>query len=259
MTESDWLHATDPQPMLAFLGGGGKASKRKLRLFAVACCRLLLRKVRAHFWAECAVGVSERFADGAASVAELEEANGPPPADWQARIGSEPGDVQPGTLVVVRGSNGTATHACRNAAVSEFGPEVADCCALNAAWAVAQHEAVPPDDNALSPAFNARLACEQAVQCHRLRDIFGPLPFRRLTSIDLDWLAWNGGLVRRLAEAVYKERSLPDGTLDTARLAILADALEDAGCTDAELLAHLRGPGEHVRGCWAVDLVLGLS
>jgi hypothetical protein len=41
------------------------------------------------------------------------------------------------------------------------------------------------------------------------------------------------------------------------RLPILADALEDAGCDSAKVLAHLRGEGPHVRGCWAVDLILG--
>jgi hypothetical protein len=60
-----------------------------------------------------------------------------------------------------------------------------------------------------------------------------------------------------LAQAAYEQRELPAGTLDMARLAVLADALEDAGCTDADLLSHLRGPGPHVRGCWAVDLILG--
>jgi hypothetical protein len=45
--------------------------------------------------------------------------------------------------------------------------------------------------------------------------------------------------------------------LDTVRLAVLADALEEAGCADPDLLGHLRGPGPHVRGCWAVDLLLG--
>ncbi len=44
---------------------------------------------------------------------------------------------------------------------------------------------------------------------------------------------------------------------DFSRLPLLADALEDAGCTDAELLGHLRGLGVHVRGCWAVDLLTG--
>jgi hypothetical protein len=40
-------------------------------------------------------------------------------------------------------------------------------------------------------------------------------------------------------------------------LPVLADALEEAGCSEAELLGHLRGLGPHVRGCWAVDLLLG--
>jgi len=40
-------------------------------------------------------------------------------------------------------------------------------------------------------------------------------------------------------------------------LPVLADALEEAGCTDADLLGHLRGPGPHVRGCWVLDLLLG--
>jgi hypothetical protein len=49
--------------------------------------------------------------------------------------------------------------------------------------------------------------------------------------------------------------SIRAGAFD--RLPILADALEDAGCTNADILNHCRQPGEHVRGCWAVDLVLG--
>jgi hypothetical protein len=63
--------------------------------------------------------------------------------------------------------------------------------------------------------------------------------------------------VPQLALAAYEERRLPKGTLDPARLAVLADALEDAICSDADLLGHLRGPVPHVRGCWAVDLSLG--
>jgi hypothetical protein len=49
---------------------------------------------------------------------------------------------------------------------------------------------------------------------------------------------------------------MPSGELDKGRLPILADALEDAGCTNADILDHLRGPGPHVRGCWPVDLIL---
>ena len=70
-------------------------------------------------------------------------------------------------------------------------------------------------------------------------------------------LAWNDGTVRRLAQAIYEERPLPGGPLDAARLAILADALEEAGCRSEDILDHFRGPGPHVRGCWVVDLLLG--
>jgi hypothetical protein len=63
--------------------------------------------------------------------------------------------------------------------------------------------------------------------------------------------------VLKLAQAAYDDRLLPSGLLDNTRLAVLADALEEAGCGDAEILAHCRGGGEHVRGCWPVDLVLG--
>jgi hypothetical protein len=65
--------------------------------------------------------------------------------------------------------------------------------------------------------------------------------------------------IPKLAQAIYDDRDLPSGHLDHTRLAILADALEDAGCTDAQLLGHLRGPGVHERGCWAMDAILGRS
>jgi hypothetical protein len=81
-----------------------------------------------------------------------------------------------------------------------------------------------------------------------LRDILGN-PFRPAT-VDKRWLTWNEETVSKIATAVYAERAFD-------RLPILADALEDAGCDDADLLDHLRGPGPHVRGCWALDLVLG--
>jgi hypothetical protein len=84
-----------------------------------------------------------------------------------------------------------------------------------------------------------------------LRDIFGnPL---RPVAFDL---AWRTSTVVALAEAAYEERLLPSGQLDPQRLTILADALEEAGA-GPELLAHLRSPGPHVLGCWAVDLILG--
>ena len=67
--------------------------------------------------------------------------------------------------------------------------------------------------------------------------------------------AWRTADVAALAQAAYQERLLPEGTLEGARLRVLADALEETGCSAALLLEHLRRPGLHVRGCWAVDLL----
>jgi hypothetical protein len=91
-------------------------------------------------------------------------------------------------------------------------------------------------------------------QASFLRCIFGSLPFRAV-SCNPEWLSWRDGLVRHMAEAAYQERAFPSGVLDPVRLAILADALEEAGATDADLLSHLRNRGPHVRGCAALDLL----
>jgi hypothetical protein len=82
------------------------------------------------------------------------------------------------------------------------------------------------------------------------RDVIGD-PFRPLV-LDASLLTPE---IASLARAAYKRR-LPDGRLDPNRVSILADALEEAGA-GGELLAHLRGPGLHVRGCHVVDLLLG--
>jgi hypothetical protein len=76
-------------------------------------------------------------------------------------------------------------------------------------------------------------------------------PFRS-AILDQRWLT---PTVTSLAAAA--DEALPTGDLDPFRLAILADALEEAGCTNADIMNHLRHPGEHVRGCWVVDLILG--
>ena len=83
-----------------------------------------------------------------------------------------------------------------------------------------------------------------------MRDVVGN-PFRPQTFDP----ALRNPTVLALAEAAYQERLLPSGELDPQRLAVLSDALEEVGAA-AEVVAHLRSPGPHVRGCWAVDLLL---
>jgi hypothetical protein len=114
-----------------------------------------------------------------------------------------------------------------------------------------------PSDQTDEPEWLAAVREEGAVACTFIRDIFGPLPFRQSPPLPPAVLAWNDRTIPRLAQAIYEEPQLPAGALDTARLAILADALLDAGCDDDELIAHCRSAGPHVRGCWAVDLILG--
>ena len=98
--------------------------------------------------------------------------------------------------------------------------------------------------------FSHRRPAELAAQADLLRDLFGN-PFDPLPPLEASLLNWNTGTVRGLAQAADDERLAP------ACLGVLADALEEAGGGDARLLGHLRSPGPHVRGCFALDAVLG--
>jgi hypothetical protein len=92
-------------------------------------------------------------------------------------------------------------------------------------------------------------AVRRSMAAKFIREIAGN-PFRRVQ------LPLVRSEIRAIAETACEERILPSGHLDAVRLAVLADALEESGCTDADLLGHLRSPGLHVRGCWALDLIL---
>jgi hypothetical protein len=86
-----------------------------------------------------------------------------------------------------------------------------------------------------------------------LRDLLGN-PFRVVPPLWPDVMSWAQSLARgwamALAQTIYDDRTYAD-------LTVLADALEDAGCDNDALLDHLRSPGPHARGCWALDLILG--
>ncbi len=96
---------------------------------------------------------------------------------------------------------------------------------------------------------NSRVV-EYAEMCRVLRCIFGS-PFHTVT-LDLSWLTWHGGLLVSMARQMYDSRDFSD-------MPVLADALEESGCQDQDILGHCRSGVEHVRGCWVVDLILGRS
>jgi hypothetical protein len=118
--------------------------------------------------------------------------------------------------------------------------------ALHAAWATAAPDTPLDEFDGVSRVPEIERA-ERAAQMALLRAIVGNPVVRR--TVNPAWLDWQDGLIRRLAQAAYDE-----GAFD--HLPILADALEEAGCTDEAILTHLRSPGPHVRGCWVVDLIL---
>jgi hypothetical protein len=221
MDEDGWLTSLNPRRMLILVEP--RTSGRKIRLYACANCRR-----RGHLLSDRrsrdAIEIAERFADGLATERELKAAG-----EAAAEVVWESG-----------------------------GREIA---AAWAAWAAARLACTSPAD--VARLLGDRVATGEpresarAARCSLIRCVFGN-PFRPV-SLEPAWLGWRDGLVRRLAEAAYGERTLPAGTLDPGRLAVLADALEVSGCNEAELLGHLRGPGPHVRGCWAVDLLLGRS
>jgi hypothetical protein len=221
MTEEEWLECSDPKMMLRLLRG--KASDRKLRLFACSCCR--------HIWhvfadRRCreAVEVGELFADG---------------------------------LVSDGARNKTFRAACRARGI-DGGPNPKRHDAKTPAYYAASFA---PAAHAITAALNCSGYSVQhlgwkkskkptrglAVQERLLRDIFGN-PFRPVTLNR----AWRTSNVTALAQAIYDDRAFD-------RLPILADALEDAGCDNADILNHCRQSGVHVRGCWCVDRLLEKS
>jgi hypothetical protein len=92
---------------------------------------------------------------------------------------------------------------------------------------------------------------ESTAHARMIRCLFGD-PFAPPPAFDSGCLDHNDGIGSKLAASINAEYAFD-------HLPVLADALEDAGCTNAELLGHLRGPGPHVRGCWALDLLLSKS
>jgi hypothetical protein len=243
VTEEDWQDCTDPRTMLAFLMG--KFSERKLRLFLCACARSLWHLLDDEE-ARTAVEVAERYADGLAGVAEREVAYQRASERFWARLD----EVVPAPGVVsVQALFAQLRLGKTHVAVRAAGD--ADRLWQYYEGSLAQHE------ESLAPYRQGHFDREEEQDpCELLRDLCGPLPFR-FVKVEPAWLSWGEGTVPRLAQAAYEERYLPSGELDSKRLAVLADALEEAGCGNEEILTHLRQQGTlHVRGCWVVDLIL---
>jgi hypothetical protein len=225
MTEAEWLACADPRVMLKFLCE--KENDRKLRLFAVACSRHVI-----HWMADersrNALDISEQYAD--------------------RLVGRK-------TLSAARREAFAASKAAESPQSTVYSWSAASHAAVVALNACADHQRTESRESLLATAGCAVSLighesleagrAEEMFQCLLLRDIFGN-PFRPIT-ISPDWPT---ATVIALARGMYKSR-------DFSPMPILADAMEDAGCENSDVLTHCRGPGTHVRGCWVVDTVLG--
>jgi hypothetical protein len=227
MTDAEWPSCTDPSAMLRHLERG--ASDRKLRLFACACCRgiwHLLADERTRKLIE----LIELEVDGLARADDRDAARG----EAGAIAASSTWDYMTGA---------PADQMVTGALLSESALGMASNVAGWARQAVkdARAEGERTKDARRKRSHDG----EGSHQCSLLRDIFAN-PFRP-ASIDP---SWQTPAVVDLAKSIYDERAFD-------RMPILGDALEEAGSANAEILAHCREPGEHVRGCWVVDALLG--
>jgi hypothetical protein len=224
MTEAEWLECDDWALMQPHFGA--RATVRVLRLFACACCRTI-----SHLFTEPqlieSVEVAERFADGSASDDELRSASDFAGAVSQSikyaqRDGSFPNEYPSSAVQFATDSleHWDMEHAA--------GVAYAD-----AEWAVITDNGAPREW------IRTKLGA-------LIHDLFGN-PFRPVHFHP----AWRTDTARTLARQMYESR-------ECGAAPILADALQDAGCDADDLLNHLRDPhAAHVRGCWALDLVLG--
>jgi hypothetical protein len=211
MTETEWLTATDPTPMLEFVRCG--AGERKLRLLACHCCRAA--------WPELSDPRSRAAVELAERVAE--EGRGEQKSPEYTRIHHASVDA----TRVYPDRTAPGYFAAHLAVYALDGNLAAHTMLFRALALMALDDPL------------------RALQLRLLADLFGN-PFRPVVC-DPSWLTSD---VRLLARGIYDERAFD-------RMPILADALQDTGCGSDEVLNHCRRPGEHVRGCWVVDRILG--
>jgi|GEM_PF-1849710 len=292
MTDEDWRSCKDTVTMTSFLHD--KGGDRPWRLYAVACCRRIERRITDP---RCrhAIDVATRYADGEATADELADAAASVEDAWNDASFEEwrAGAVQNCRMTPRYAENfiGLMVAEVVRSAVSRdtrepddpYGPspmpwtpadvraERVVCYEVYAAMG----EDDEWSDKPIQVAAKAAEAAEQSAQCEILRDLFGAhlgppgdeaawlpwfgeanefwclLPTPVATGLDAGraWAGWNGGAVPKLAREIYESERFD-------RLPELADALEAAGGASPALMDHLRGPGPHFRGCWALDRLM---
>jgi hypothetical protein len=275
MTEADWLACDHAAPMLIYLRGEVSEQERaeskaslhsgagvlypgpspffppvRFTRFIAAC----LGRLRLSPLEEPTIrylDAFQRYADGNSTLDEVQECCS------AMHAAGVPGQRRAEDYLAFWGG-GTpfaARSACRGTSGAFAWAVAKDSIAMTCAeateddWFEWGFSGGPPD-----PLFQATRRAEDREQVRLLREVLGN-PFRPITFD----ASWRTPTVVMLAEAADDSCLLPCDELEQDRLAVLADALEDAGCSNTDVLSHLRGPGPHSPGCWALDLCLGMT
>jgi hypothetical protein len=259
MTEAEWLaDRCGLPPALEEVARRGTASRRKLLLLCCAYCRRVWEWIAPLPWTlipperrtAALVELAERHADWEAELGPFQLAVADAADafhDWEVTLEQLVEDDDEQSL---KGRQEMAWHVWHlfdpfltpaAAGARPLWDWVADrwCGLADEVGEITFRRGAPAE------AVNAVLGAEAAAGGCLVRDIFGN-PFRSVTFSP----TWRTDTVLLLARQMYESR-------DFSAMPILADALQDAGCDEATVLDHCRGPGPHVRGCWVVDLVLG--
>lgn len=235
MTEEEWLSATT-KPMAMFRFVQARLNRRTKLLLGCACCRLFwdqLTDVRCQF----ALEIAEQFADRHCEEERFAEASR---LAWEVHTENDDhADRSPASRVSLLASGAVATLLLGS------GHSVGSALA----WV---QSAAGVGGRAQRIEIRQRMS-------DLIREIVGN-PFRPWT---LAAEFAGGGLIQpdgRIVNLDDSARSLAYAArLEQAfeRLPILADAVEECGLTDQEMLAHLRQEQPHTRGCWALDCITG--
>ncbi|MCI0465045.1 MAG: hypothetical protein L0Z62_49625 [Gemmataceae bacterium] len=212
---------------------------RRMRLLAVAfCARIahLLPDDACRAWLE----VARRYADGQARRTDLVPVHDAAERRYDRSCGRWKTPRQRATTWALRAVR-WATHPTQLYYAQSAANDAAEAANDFA-------NADTPDPAGYLEADLVEHPAECAAQLQIIRDVLG-WPLVPAGSVEC-WRAWEGAEVLRLARTIYQEQRFE-------AMPLLGEALAAAGCTDAAILAHARQPGEHVRGCWLLDLVLG--
>lgn len=236
MTLKGWKEQTDPKPLLRYLGS--KATARQLQLFGCACARRVWHLIDNEEHRKVVETVQQQ-ADGLVSADTVRTVA---QKTYGCRIRRDASH----THAAYRSGLDACAAAYNCAWPYTWTPQQAEVIAESAASAMAWEAAsfVPPWELQSEVWHQAHMRARQA-QADLVREIF--FPFRK-TKVEPYLLQWNHGAIPAMAQAIYREKRFEE-------VAVLGDALQDAGCRNDLILEHCCQEKSHSAGCWVLDLL----